>query len=106
MIQREEKLCDVKGQGTCYNIPNLLQADKVSKSDFSISCRSMLKFTKLALVDEVVWDHMELETITNDFLNKFSQCIEEDNESEGLRHIVWFFIGFWNNDSCGGFEVR
>jgi len=72
MIEWGEKLRNVKGKGTCCEIFNPSHTNEMSESNTGIRGGLKLESFKLALIDEVVWHHMRLESITNNFLNKFS----------------------------------
>jgi len=48
----------------------------MGKSDSSIWSEFKLESTKLALMNKVVRHHMELESITNDFFNKFTHSVK------------------------------
>ena len=64
-----------------------------------------LETTKLALMDEVVRSCMELKSITDNFFDKFTQCVQQNNRSERLRGIIWQFVWFQNDNSCWCFKV-
>ena len=67
---------NVKGKSTCCEIFNPSYTNEISEGNTSIRGRLKLESSKLALIDEVVQYHMKLEFATNDFLDKFSQCVE------------------------------
>jgi len=72
IIKWGEKLRNVKDKGTCYEIFNPSCMNEMSESNAGIRSGLKLESSKLALIDEVVQHHMKLESITNDFLDKFS----------------------------------
>ena len=76
MIEWGEKLRNVKGKSTCCEIFNPFYTNEISKGNTNIKGGLKLESSKLALIDEVVQYHMKLEFVTNNFLNKFSQCVE------------------------------
>jgi len=76
MIEWGEKLRNVEGKSTCCEILNPSHTNEMSEGNVGIRSRLKLESSKLVLMDEVVRHHMKLESITNDFLDKFSQCIE------------------------------
>ena len=49
---------------------------------------------------------MKLKTFTNDFLNEFANCIEENNRFKSLRKVIQFFVRFRNNDYSRLFEMQ
>jgi len=49
-------------------------------------------------VDEVVRNQVKLKTFANDFFNKLSQDIEENNGSERLGGVIGLFVGLGNDD--------
>jgi len=49
--------------------------NEVCQCDTSVGSEFELEFSKLALVNEIVKNCMKLESITNNFFNKISQCI-------------------------------
>ena len=49
---------------------------------------------------------MELKSIADDFLNKFSYRIEENNRSEKFRGIIQFLVRFEDDDRHRSFEIR
>jgi len=57
-------------------------------------------------VDELVQHHIELKTFTNDFLNEFANCIEEDNRPEGFERIIHLFVGFGDDDCSGSLKMQ
>ena len=88
MIKIEEKLEDIKSESACKEVFNPSYANEMDKSDSSIQSGFKLESTKLALMNEVVRHHMELEFIADDFFNKFIHSIKKDNGSKHLRKII------------------
>jgi len=88
MIEREEKLGDIKSESACREVFNLSYVNKMGESDSSIQSGFKLESTKLALMNEVVRHHMELEFITNDFFDKFIHSVKKDNRSKRFGRIV------------------
>ena len=72
MIKRGEKLGDIKSKSAYRKVFNPSHVDEMGKSDSSIQSGFKLKFTKLALMNEVVRHHTKLESITNEFFNEFT----------------------------------
>jgi len=77
----------------------------VSKSNSCINHEFEFEATKLTRVDELVQCHIELKTFTNDFLNEFANCIEEDNRPKGFWGIIYLFVGFGDDDYSGSLEM-
>jgi len=75
MIQRWEELRNIKSQGTCRKVSYLSYANEVGERNAHIRSKFKLKTTKLALIDEVVRDHVELKFITDNFFDEFTQCV-------------------------------
>jgi len=48
---------------------------------------------------------MKLKVITDDLLYEFSNSIKKNYETEELRYIIRFFIGFGYNDYCSYLEI-
>ena len=88
MIERRKKLRNIESKGACKEIFNTFHTNKMSKSDTSIRCGLKLISTKLALMNEVVRHHMELEFITNNFLNKFFHCVKKNNGSKCFGRVI------------------
>ena len=56
-------------------------------------------------MNEIVPSDMKLKSFGNDFLDQFTESVEENNQSEGLGMIVRWFI-WLQDDNCGGqFEM-
>jgi len=76
MIQGWKELCDVK----CYNTSMVLLEpscmDEVSKVDASIGSRLLSNTAKLIWVQKTIVNHMELKSITNDFLNELASSVK------------------------------
>ena len=53
--------------------------DEIYKDDSSISHRLLFQTTQLTRMNEVIRNRLELKSFTNDFLNEFAYCIEEND---------------------------
>jgi len=53
-----------------------------------ISCGLGLETSKLALMNEVVGDHLKLEPPANDFFDQLAQGVKQNNWSERFGHII------------------
>jgi len=62
--------------------------NEVSERHTCIRGGFKLETTKLALIDEVVRNCMELKSITDDFFNELTQCVQQNDRSERLRRII------------------
>ena len=92
MIEREEKLGDIESESACREVFNLSHMNEIGKSDSCIQSRFKLESTKLALINEVVRHHIELESITNDFFDKFTHSVKKDNGSKCFERIIQYFV--------------
>ena len=75
VVEGKEELGNVKGESADQQILNLSYMNKMGESDTRISCRFKLEATKLTVMNEVVRDHMKLDSITNGFSNEFTQYV-------------------------------
>jgi len=48
---------------------------------------------------------MKLKSFTNTFLNKFTDCVEEDNEFERFRRVIQLFVRFRYDNGSWYFEM-
>jgi len=65
----------------------------------------MFETTKLATMNEQVRDHVELESLSDYFLKKFSYCVKKNDWLERFGSIVQCLIWFGDNNSCRYLEV-
>ena len=79
---------NVKSKGTSRKVFNLPHVNEVSKCYAHIRGRFELETTKLALIDKVVRNCMELKSITDGFFNEFTQYVQQNDGSERLRVII------------------
>ena len=77
----------------------------MSKSNSCINHGFEFEATELTRVDELIRRHIELKMFTDDFLNEFANCIEEDNRPEGFGGIIHLFVGFGDDDHSGSLEM-
>ena len=82
MIQRQEELRNIKSQDTCRKVSYPPHANEVGKHNVHIRSRFELETTKLALMNEVVRDHVELKSITDNFFDEFTQCVQQHDGFE------------------------
>ena len=72
MVKGGEELRDVEGKGASQQISDPTSINKMDKSDTCISCGFELETAKLTVMNEIIGDHMKLESITDDFFNEFT----------------------------------
>ena len=48
---------------------------------------------------------IKLESVANDFFNKFAQGIKQNYQSERLRHIIGRFVGFRDYNGCWNLKI-
>ena len=72
VVEGEEELGNVKGDGAGQQISNPSSANKIGESNICISREFKLETTKLIVVNEIVGDHMKLKSITDDFFDEFT----------------------------------
>jgi len=89
MIERGEKLEDIESESVCREVFNSSYANKMGESDSSIQSRFKLESTKLALINEVVRHHMELESITDDFFDKLTHSGKKNDGSKYQEQRKW-----------------
>jgi len=94
MIERGEKLGDIESKSACREVFNSSYANEISESDSSIQSGFKLEFTKLALINEVVRHHMELESITDDFFDKFTIVLRRTMGLNGLEELYDILLSF------------
>jgi len=68
-------LRNIKSQNACRKVSYPPHANEVGEYNAHIRSEFEHKTTKLALIDEVVRDHMELKSITDNFFDEFTQCV-------------------------------
>ena len=78
----------------------------MGKSNSSIQSGLEFETTKLALMDEIIWYHVELKSFTNDFFNKFTQSVEKNYGSKHFWRVVWCLVRFRYHYYSWNFEVR
>ena len=69
IVEQREELGNIKSKGTSWQIFDLPHVNEVSQYYACISHKLRLESPKLALMNEVVKDHLKLEPITNDFFD-------------------------------------
>ena len=75
MIQRWEELRNIESQDACRKVSYPPYVNKVDKCNAYVRSGFKLETTKLALMDEVVRDCVELKSITDNFFNEFTQHV-------------------------------
>ena len=75
MVQRWEELRNIESQDAYRNISNLSHTNEVDECNAHIRSGFELETTKLALLNEVVRDHVELKSITDNFFDEFIQHV-------------------------------
>jgi len=75
VVKEREELGNVKGESTGWQILDPFHMNKMGESDTYISCGFKLEATKLTVMNEVVRDHMKLDSIADGFFNVFTQCV-------------------------------
>ena len=76
MVKQRKELCNVKSESTCWQVLDPTCLNDVYKRYICIYCRFELETTELAKVDEVICCHGKLESLSDNFLNKFAHCVE------------------------------
>ena len=56
-------------------------------------------------MDKVVGRNRELNSLGDDFLDKFTKSVEEDNGPERFRVVIGLLVWFRDDDSGGYLEV-
>ena len=105
MIEWGEELGNIKSKGTSWQILDLPHTNKMSQCYACISCGLGLEISKLALMNEVVGDHLELEPLANDFFDQLAQGVKQNDWSKRFGHIIWYFVRLRDNNSSQNFKV-
>ena len=82
MVKKGKELRNVKDESASCHILDPSHANEMGQSNTHICCGFEFKTAKLTMVYEIVNNHMKLDSVTDDFFDKFSQCVQEDNGSE------------------------
>jgi len=72
VVEGGEELRDVEGEDASQQISNPSSANKMGESDTCISCGFELETAKLTVMNEIIGDHVKLESITDDFFDEFT----------------------------------
>jgi len=56
-------------------------------------------------MNKIIQGDLELKSFTDDFLDQFANCIEQNDRPKWLERAVQRFIRFWNYNYCWSFEV-
>jgi len=88
MIERREELGNIKSKDASQQILDPFYVNKMSQCYTCISCGLGLKTSKLALMNEVVGDCLELESLANDFFDQLAQGVKQNDQSERFEHII------------------
>ena len=88
MIEWEEELRNIKYKRACWEVFDPSHMNEISKGNSYIWSGFKFEITELALVNEIVRHHMELESFTNDFFDKFTQSVEKNYRSKHFRRVV------------------
>ena len=106
MVKWWEELHNVKHKSTHRQVLYPTYLNNVGKSDSCINRRFKLETTELTRMDKIIWSHIELEAFSDDFLNKFAGCIEEDDRPKGFGRVIWFLVGFRDYNYSRSFEMQ
>jgi len=88
MIERGEELDNVKGKGASQQILDPPHVNEMSQCYACVSHGLRLETSKLALMNEVVGDHLKLEPLANDFFDQLVQDVKQNNQSERFGCII------------------
>ena len=75
MVEEREELGNVKGKSAGQQILDLSHINKMGENNTYISCGFKLEAAKLTMINEVVRDHMKLDSIADGFFNEFTQYV-------------------------------
>jgi len=75
VVEGREKLGNVKGKSAGRQILDPTHTNEMDECNAYISCGFELKAAKLTVVNEIVSNHMRLDSVADDFFNEFSQCV-------------------------------
>jgi len=75
VVEGREKLGNVKGKSAGRQILDLIHTNKMGECNTHISCGFELETTKLTVVNDIISNHMKLDSVADDFFDEFSQCI-------------------------------
>ena len=75
MVEGREKLGNVKDKSAGRQILDLTHMNEIGKCNTYISCGFELEAVKLTVVNEIISNHMKLDSVTDNFFNEFFQCI-------------------------------
>ena len=106
VIQREEKLCDIKyyNTGMVFFKPSCL--NKMGEVDASINSKLLPDASKLIRIQEAISYYVKLKSVANDFLNEFTSSVEQNNGVEKFGSAIQVLIQLGDNDSVSRLEVR
>ena len=88
MIERREELDNIKSKDASCQILDPPHANEMSQCYAYISHRLRLETSKLALINKVIRDYLELKPLTNDFFNQLVQGVKQNDWSERFEYIV------------------
>jgi len=75
VVEGREKLGNVEGKSAGRQIFDPTHTNEMDEYDTHISCGFELEATKLTVVNDIVSDHMKLDSVADDFFDEFSQCV-------------------------------
>jgi len=88
MIEQREELDNIKSKDASCQILDPPHANKMSQCYACISHGLGLETSKLALMNKVVRNYLELESLTNDFFNQLVQGVKQNDWSKRFGCIV------------------
>ena len=78
MVKKRKELGYVEYKGASWKVFDPTWANDVCQHYACIYCRLELETSKLTSMDEIIGYCMKLESVTNDFFNKFVQDIKQN----------------------------
>jgi len=76
MIQKREKLCDIKCDDTSVALLELPCSNEIHEVDTSINSGPLSNASELIGIQEAISCHLKLKLIVDDFLNEFACSIK------------------------------
>src|SRR5262249_29877911 len=84
------------------SVPQLL--DEVSEDEARIVRGPLSNTPELHGMEEAVLNTLFLDAVSNDFLNKFGNSVEEDDGSKPVRGLIVRLVRLGDNDRSGFLE--
>ena len=98
MVQRWEKLSDIKYNNTHITLFNLSSSYQVDQIKSYVNGLFLLNTTQLIGVKKTIDHGMELKSVADDLLNEFICSIEENDWSKCLWRAISQFVELGNDN--------